>query len=468
MVCRLLCAGGWALALALPGWAGEPGEGAPFQYAQAPLLLGAESVEDGLRTIALQDLPSPEPAHPLRLAGVTPLTERLWRIALSNVESNVVETENGRYFGAGTKFGLRVYTRDISFAGVLGLNQFYPELMKSSLEVTRRLRFKLGLMVSKGYAVPGVDAAWQELDLEEREFLQHYHSNSYTRRTDDVIWLWAASDLFTKHPAIADYTWLYETGRRCFEEFYDPFFDASDGLYRGQATFVDIHFFTHKTGGYPQDFSVQDCVRVKALSLNCLYVRGLETMSQAARQLGRTGDAAAWQGRADALRHAINTQLRNREGYLVYFKDPQGALQERREALGIALAVLLDIVTGDDAKKQLGGYPVTDAGVPLFLPFFEHEARVYHNNAAWPFVDTLFLWAHEKAHGVDRTAENAALLARTCVGNGSFHEVVDFATREPKGSGAQLWSAAAFLNVCYRAGLHDLTGAGSAAKLPRN
>jgi len=432
------------------GWAAD----APaFLHEQPSLRLAAELVADDLRTIHLRDLPAPVPANGTRLSRATPLTQRLWEIALANVESNVVETENGRYFGAGTKFGPRVYTRDISFAGVLGLNQLYPGLMKSSLEVTRRLRFKLGLRVSRGYAVPGIDAKWEELDLEEREYLQQFHSNSYTRRTDDVIWLWAAGDLFDRHPQLADYAWLYATGERCFREFYDPFFDPADGLYRGQATFVDIHFFTHKTGGYPQSYSVQDCVRVKALSLNCLYVRGLEVMSRAARELGRPEEAAVWQARAERLRRAISDRLRNENGQLVYFKGPDGVLQERRDALGLALAVLFDVVTGDDARRQLADYPVTAAGVPLFHPFFDHEARIYHNHAAWPFVDTLFLTAYEKAFGVDRTAENAALLARTCVGNGSFHEVVDLQTKEPKGSGAQLWSAAAFIQVCRRAGL---------------
>ena len=436
--------------LALPA---EAGDAAAFVYEQPSLRLASDHVTDDLRTIHLRDLPSPDPSNTTRLWRATPLTERLWAIALANVESNIVETENGRYFGAGTKFGPRIYTRDISFAGVLGLNALYPELMKSSLEVTRRTRFKLGFRVSRGYSVPGIDAKWEELDMEEREYLQQFHSNSYTRRTDDVIWLWAAGDLFERHPRLADYAWLYAAGERCFREFYDPFFDPTDGLYRGQATFVDVHFFTHKTGGYPHSFSVQDCVRLKALSLNCLYVRGLEVMSRAARELGRAEESAAWQQRADRLRRAISEHLRNEAGQLVYFKGPDGALQERRDALGLALAVLFEVVTGDDARRQLADYPVAAAGVPLFHPFFDHEARIYHNHAAWPFVDTLFLAAYELALGVDRTAENAALLARTCVGTGSFHELVDLTTKEPKGSGAQLWSAAAFMDVCRRAGL---------------
>ncbi len=66
-----------------------------------------------------------------------------------------------------------------------------------------------------------------------------------------------------------------------------------------------------------------------------------------------------------------------------------------------------------------------------------------------PFVDIFF----EQSDGVDRSAQNAALLGRTCVEDGTFHEVTDDRTREVKGSGSQLWTAASFVDVCRRAGL---------------
>jgi len=152
------------------------------------------------------------------------------------------------------------------------------------------------------------------------------------------------------------------------------------------------------------------------------------------------------------LKDAIRRQLRREDGTLSYFKDKQGVLQERREALGCALAVLSGVVTGGEATAALKDYPVTDGGVPLFHPFFP-EPDWYHNNSSWPFVDTFFLKALEVFDGVDRSAQNAALLARTCIGNGSFHEVTDYRTRAVRGSGSQLWTAAAFLDTCRRAGL---------------
>ena len=75
------------------------------------------------------------------------------------------------------------------------------------------------------------------------------------------------------------------------------------------------------------------------------------------------------------------------------------------------------------------------------------------------------------ADGGDYTAQNAALLGRSLgttfapkkkkgdnesewgTGLGSFHEKIPLPGGLIDGSGHQLWSAAAFINVCFRAGL---------------
>ncbi|HEY9250227.1 MAG TPA: hypothetical protein VIO38_13890, partial [Rariglobus sp.] len=321
-----------------------------------------------------------------------------------------------------------------------------------SLRFTRAMRRRLGFRVSRGYRVPEIPGPWVEEDISEKDYLHKYATNSFTRRTDDVVWLWCAGDLVARRGRPEEWRWLYETGREFFRDVYAPFYDQRDGLYHGQPSFIDIHFTDHKTSGYPQEWGVADCVLVKALSTNCLYMLGLRTMAAAATQLGLTDEAAEWGKREQALTEAIRRELRRPDGTYSYFKDRHGLLQDRCDALGCALLVHAGVVAGADAVAAIGRYPVTVAGAPLFHPFFPWDV-FYHNNSSWPFVDTFFLHALEKADGRDRNALNAALLARTCVDNGSFHEVVDYRTNKVGGSGRQLWSAAAFLNVCFRAGL---------------
>lgn len=427
----------------------------PLHYNQPPLVLTATSITDARGTITVSDLPEVHPRCPVRLAATTPLMERLWNIALADIERNIVETAEGRYFGAGSAYGVKVFTRDICYSGILGLNALYPDIMLDSIRFTRRLRSRLKFRVSRGYRVEGIAAPWVEEEITEPEYSDQYGTNSYTRRTDDVVWLWCSGELLKQWDTPELWTWFFNTGRAFVPEFYQPFFDPDDGLYRGQASFIDIHFSHHKATGYPRDWTIGDCVRVKSLSTNCLYVLGFQALAEAAVRLNQEADSRLWRARCEQLKAAIRKQLRRADGTFAYFKDKDGVLQERREALGSALAVLSGVATGAEARAALKDYPVTDGGVPLFHPFFP-ETDWYHNNSSWPFVDTFFLKALEIADGVDRTAQNAALLARTCVGNRSFHEVTDYRTREVKGSGGQLWTAASFVDTCRRAGLVKL------------
>jgi len=163
-------------------------------------------------------------------------------------------------------------------------------------------------------------------------------------------------------------------------------------------------------------------------------------------------EADGWRRRAKELKNAIRSELRNEDGTFAYFKLPDGSLEPRREALGTALSVLFGVVEGEEAARALKDYPVTDAGVPILHPFYPHDG-CYHNNSSWPFADAFFLMALEKADAVDRTGQICALVARTCRPDGRFHELVDFRDKSIRGSTSQLWTAAAFLGTCMRAGL---------------
>jgi GH15 family glucan-1,4-alpha-glucosidase len=205
------------------------------------------------------------------------------------------------------------------------------------------------------------------------------------------------------------------------------------------------------SSGYPRSYDVADCVLLQATSTNCLYVLGMRVMAGMAQALGQEAEATAWLSRARQLTEAIGAHLRGPDGKLMYYRDRNGELSDRREALGLGLAVLAGVVQGADAAAQVD-YPVTTAGAPLIWPFYEDD-RMYHNNSSWPFVDAFLLWGAEEATGRDRKAQAAALLGRTTAIDGSFHELVDMRDGSIGGSGKQLWSAAGFVNVCLRAGL---------------
>jgi len=301
----------------------------------------------------------------------------------------------------------------------------------------------------------------------DKEIMTKYRTNSYTRRTDDVAWLWAVDDLFTLHPELADWEWVVENGKYFFKVFYDPWFDKTDGLYRGQPLFHDI-----QSSAYPAGMSIADCVLLKALSTNCLYYRGMQTMAKACEKSGRpVGEKKQWLDRAAALKIAIKKEFTKPDGTLAYYKDRHGKLMLNRSGYATAFAVIFGIIEVDAAKAAYAGFPTPDNGIPLFFPFLEgSDGSQWHNQASWPFCDTFFLWGKSIADGKDYTNYNAALLARS-IGTaikpkkkvkedqaeadvfGSFHEYVTLPDGLIHGSGRQLWTAAAFLNVCIRAGL---------------
>jgi hypothetical protein len=217
--------------------------------------------------------------------------------------------------------------------------------------------------------------------------------------------------------------------------------------------------------------SIADCVLLKALSTNCLYYRGMQTMAKACEKSGRpVGEKKQWLDRAAALKIAIKKEFTKPDGTLAYYKDRHGKLMLNRSGYATAFAVIFGIVEGDAAKAAYAGFPTPDNGIPLFFPFLEGtDGSQWHNQASWPFCDTFFLWGKSIAEGKDYTDYNASLLARS-IGTaikpkkrmedqseadvfGSFHEYVTLPDGLIHGSGRQLWTAAAYLNICIRAGL---------------
>jgi len=183
-------------------------------YGNPPLILTENELTDGLGSFNTNDLPNVTPETELSLVDeATPIMTKMFKIALNDIEQNMVKNEVGTYFAAGRRYTDKVYTRDIAFAGILALNTIFPEEMKKSLMITREVRGKLGHKVSAEHVIPEINVPWEVISDHEPDVMEQYKTNSYTRRTDDVVWIWAVDDLFEKNPIIADWQWFYKTGK---------------------------------------------------------------------------------------------------------------------------------------------------------------------------------------------------------------------------------------------------------------
>lgn len=423
-------------------------------YDSTSLRLPDDALIDELGTLTLDDLPDRNPLCPLRLNSPTPLLAKLWTCALYDAESNLVEHPmGGRYFTAGGRgkgFASMIFTRDNGYAGILGLNRIFPAEMKEAVETTRRVRLQLGLRVDRDQFHP--DLPFEKEDISEAEFKTKYLTNSFIRRTDDVLWLWWAEDLFAEHfDQPENWQWLLETGQRCFDELYQPFYDSRDGLYFGQSSFIDIGF-----NGYPAEFGLRTveskyrALRIKAASTNALYYQGMRVMERTANRLGHAVVAERWRSRAEEIRRAFRSRLIAPDGTISYFAHGDKQLEQREHALATAFPILFDLLDAEESRAAIQRYPVTWWGVPLIHPFYPSD-HIYHNQSAWPFADAFFLRAREKALGVDETGRELALLARSCRGD-TFHEWTSAFDKLPKGVPATLWTLGAFVGRCVRAG----------------
>ncbi len=438
-------------------------------YSDGILVLTADSLTDSVGSYTADKLPVVTPLNQSTLKGNQgPLVDALWKIGLNDMERNLVTTEkNGTYFAAGIRYTTRIYTRDIAFSAVLAGNDLYPKEILQSLLITRKVRLEMGYKVSRPHVIAEINAPWEAITDIEKEVMAKFSSNSFTRATDDVIWIWAIDDLYAKNPNLADWKWFYATGEKFFNDFYAPWFDPADGLYRGQATFQDL---THN--GYPKDYTITDCVLLKAASTNALYYKGLTAMANAAKMSGQSDDVVAgWQTKADALKAAFQREFLLPDGRISYYKDRHGKLMPNQHNLGTALPVIFGMLTPEQARLAYELYPVTPRGVALIDPYLTDKLGS-HNSGDWPFCTALFFWGKEIAMGKSYQAETAAQLARSIGtklepkkaqkkaetnepgdwgdGFGSFHEKIDHVTGLIGGSGSQLWSAAAFLNIFLR------------------
>lgn len=397
-------------------------------------------------------------ADDIFFTGTDKELEKDWLLAKEDVVKNYcMETPFGKTFAAGAYGGCLKwkglsFNRDTTYAGLLALNSLYLEEMLTAYKTIRRVRLHLGWSCYPDFVLHGVKGVKVYEDLTLDDFRHRFCKASSINKTDDVCWLWGAYDLLRKTGADeTEWQWLYETGKECFEKFYDPFWDEERRLYFGQPTFIDVG-----VNGYPESFGYKTeearnrGVWVYASSTNSLYYKALCLMAQTAERLKKTQESDAWAARAQTLRKSMCEKLRFSDGTFMYFMHRDGHPEPRREVLGTAFPVLTEAVTGEDAKKCVAGYPVTAYGAPLLLPFYPGTASL-HNNSTWPFADTFLLLAKERAEGCDCTAQNLTLLKNMMI-DGHMYEFRNTCTNAISGQSAQLWSVAAFLNTVIRAG----------------
>jgi hypothetical protein len=363
-----------------------------------------------------------------RLRSGNLLTDALFAMALEEARQNAVsEISDFAFEGAEAcdcyqtgELWNWVWTRDIAYAVELGLAWVDPERAANSL------LFKVsepkgggGLQIIQDTGTGG----------------------SWPVSTDRVAWARGAMAVLavTDHPELE--AAAIEAMRNTAETDRRYAFDARDGLYRGETSFLDWREQTYP--GWTEN-GVVHIAMSKSLSTNLDHLFLLRSLEQLTGEdhdsdaLAAAIDAAFWDGAA--YRSYLTTEL-----------DPAPA--QRQDLLATSFAVL-DLGTHPEA---LAAYPTGPFGPPVIHPQ-QQFVPIYHNRGIWPFVTAYSVIAA-------RTADNGAVLdagmeslIRGAALNLSHMENFDFSTGanwvdEGATSGPvvnsrrQLWSVAGFLGA---------------------
>ena len=340
------------------------------------------------------------------------------------------------------EFWTYVWTRDLAYSANLALAGFDPPRTAASLW------FKTSAL--KPSVTGGV----------ARQIIQDTGSGgSYPVSSDRIVWILGADATLNFLPDAEQHDFLgqmYPLLRDTLEEDRKVIFDAADGLYRGEQSFLDWREQTYPA--WTKD-NVVAIAMSKTLSVNAAHYFALRCAADYAGRLGSGGDARRYATQAAELKSAINTNFYDAAAglYSTYLLTDGGppVRAQRYDLLGESLAILLGVADSAQAKTILQRYPAGPFGPPVVWPE-ERSVPVYHNHAIWPFVTAYWIKAARAAGDAAVVDAGIRSLIRGAAFNLSNMENFDFATglaevknRSLNGpvinSRRQLWSVAGYL-----------------------
>ncbi len=346
-----------------------------------------------------------------------------------------------------------VWTRDLSYAAHLGLAVLDPDRVVNSLTF-KTSDYRPG--VEKPLAVPGTDDGMQIVQ-------DTGTGGSWPISTDRTTWSFGAAKVldalpakkqkaFTKR-ALAALTNTVEIDRAAA-------FDETDGLYRGEQSFLDWREQTYSQW-ITRDIS--SLGTSKSLSTNVNHYSALRLTARLSKEAGQHADAMKYNKWASDLRTAINKRLWLEDvGQYSSITGPHfgDAALYKYDWLGISLAVISGVAPAERAQQAIENYPHGPMGAPVIFPQ-QPGIPVYHNRAIWPFVTAYGLQAAIKTKNAKVADAAYDTLIRAASLNMSNMENLEWLSAQPLlldeihpemsgpiiNSQRQLWSVAGYLGM---------------------
>jgi glycogen debranching enzyme len=315
-----------------------------------------------------------------------------------------------------------IWTRDSAYSQLLSLNLLMPDNALRTFKAT----------------------------VEDGEIIQDPKkaNTSWPHQTDRMIWLVAAYDYYCISGDSEFAKFALQTGRKSMERAMKDIYYPETGMFMGESSFLDWAWQT-----YPSYMERGEMGRTKSLSINAIYTKVLDILSELEKNYGTVESANEYVRLSARTKEGINRYLwLGDEGYYGYFLYCQGQPSKRSEGLGEALAVLFGIADRERASSVISRTPATEFGVPCIFP--QHlRQKPYHNMAAWPFVQSYFGWAAARCNNEKAVLFSIATQIRNASVFQTFKENIninDGGLDQQINSDRQLWSASGFLSIPFR------------------
>lgn len=380
------------------------------------------------------------------------LLDALFALALDEVKkTSVSQIQEGAFnnnqpvscvcFQTGKKWTW-AWTRDSAYAIDLGLGLLDP------IRAMNTLQFKL----SSGKAGKKVSRSPQIVQ-------DTGTGGSWPVSSDRVVWAIGAWKLLRTLPQGPDQsfaTTMYNALYQTIQQDRVSVFDPSDGLYRGEQSFLDW-----REQSYPSwsKENIQTIAMSKTLSTNVGHLVAIQSAAALAKWLKKPQEAQTLDTWATSLKAAIATGFALQGTPLLSTMKTHTLASfpiQRYDLLGLSLAILFGVVDAKQGQAILSTYPHSPVGPPVQWPQ-QPLTAIYHNRAIWPFVTAYWLRAASRIQHATAFSHNLRSLLQGAALNLSNMENFEWTTlanwyQDGSHSGPvinsryQLWSVAGFVS----------------------
>lgn len=352
-----------------------------------------------------------------QLKSSVPMIDALYNMTLN--ELDLLRTNDG-YFDTGKSWG-GVWTRDLSYATILGIAIADPEVAKRGL--IRKTK--------DGHIIQDTGSG-----------------GSWPISSDRNTWVLAAWEVYKY---TGDNKWL-ETIYPIIKNTVEV--DLKTIFYPGSLPLGESSFLDWREQTYPMWMKPIDIYRSANLGTSVVHYQTYNILNSIEKTLGVKG--GKYGKLAEEVKNNINTQLwMGDKGY--YGQYLYGinsiSLSPRSEALGEALAVLYNVADAERSQSVIANTPITEYGTTCIFPQIP-EVGPYHNNSVWPFVQAFWNIAAAKVKNEAALNYGMASIYRAAAMYLTNKENFVASTGDSHGtainSDRQLWSVGANIGMTYK------------------